>query len=158
MARSLTDPFSSPTGGAAAPASALEAAGVSVRGASARLMLLVALSAGLVVGGLLTAAFAGPGPADVELARLLRAMVLIKGAIAAVAATLIFRRLGSGVGLRPALGYATGLGMTCAALGWLWGLSGLFIGSVLFYAGLILCFAVASRDPSLLGGLARSPR
>jgi hypothetical protein len=105
---------------------------------------------GAATGGLLASALAGPPPADAELVRLLRGMVLIKGAIALAAAALLFRRLGRPVTPRPALGYAAGLGLTLGSLGWLWGLSGLLAGSIAFYAGLAIAAFSASRDPLLV--------
>jgi hypothetical protein len=116
-------------------------------------MPVTAAAAGIAAGGLLALAFAGPLPADAELVRLLRGMVLIKGAIALAAAAVILRRMRRPVTLPPALGYAAGVGLTFASLGWLWGLSGLLVGSLVFYAGLAITVLSATRDPLLAARL-----
>jgi hypothetical protein len=105
--------------------------------------------AGLTAGGLLALALGGPLPEDAELTRLLRGMVLIKGAIALAGSALVFTRMRRPV-TRPALaGYAAGFALTFASLGWLWGLSGLLTGSLVFYAGLAMVIFSAARDPLL---------
>lgn len=150
MARPLTDSLTALVANPAArPATADEARGA-LTGIGARLMLIAAALAGLAAGGLLALALAGPLPSDVELVRLLRGMVLIKGAIALAAATVLFRRLGRPVTLSPALGYAAGIGLTFASLAWLWGLSGLLVGSLAFYAGLTVAVLSTTRDPLLV--------
>jgi hypothetical protein len=116
------------------------------------LVLVAAMVAGVALGTLLTSASAAPFPAEAELVRLLRGMVLIKGAIALAASALIFRRLGRPAPLRSVLFYAAGIGLTCASLGWLWGLSGLLAGSMAFYAGLAIAVFGAGRDPLLIRG------
>jgi hypothetical protein len=123
--------------------------------AVARVLVVAALAAGLGAGALATATLAGATPADAELTRLLHGMVLIKGVIALAAAVLVFRRLGAPVDGRVLAGYAGGLALTSAALGWLWGLTAMLAGSALFYVGLIAASAAASRDPLLLPGLRR---
>jgi hypothetical protein len=123
---------------------------------AARALLATALAVGLATGALAAATLAGPPPADAELTRLLHGMVLIKGVIALAATGLIFRRLSTAVDARVLAGYAGGLGLTFAALGWLWGLTTMLVGSVLFYGGLLAAGVAASRDPRLLAGLRRS--
>jgi hypothetical protein len=93
---------------------------------------------------------AGVEPA---LANLLHAMVGVKALIFSGALALVLWRLRGPVGIRALAGYATGLGMSAAALVWLWGLSGLLAGSAAFYGGLILVYLSASRDPLLGQGL-----
>ncbi|WP_295883406.1 hypothetical protein [uncultured Thiohalocapsa sp.] len=117
------------------------------------------LSAIMVGGGLGLAAAATLQPAagvEPDLANLLHAMVGIKALIFAGAAALVLLRLRGPVRAASIAGYAAGLGMSAAALFWLWGLSGLFLGSALFYGGLILTYLTASRDPLLVAGLKRS--
>jgi uncharacterized membrane protein YjjP (DUF1212 family) len=53
---------------------------------------------------------------------------------------------------RALLGYAAGLGLSAGALAWLWGLSGLLVGSIAFYGGLIVTLKTASRDRLLVAG------
>jgi hypothetical protein len=117
------------------------------------------LSAIMLGGGLGLAAAATLQPAagvEPELANLLHAMVGIKALIFTGAAALILLRLRGPVRAAAIAGYAAGLGMCAAALFWLWGLSGLLLGSALFYGGLILTYLTASRDPLLMAGLKRS--
>jgi hypothetical protein len=117
------------------------------------------LSAIMVGGGLGLAAAATLQPAagvEPDLANLLHAMVGIKALIFAGAAALVLLRLRGPVRAVSIAGYAAGLGMSAVALFWLWGLSGLFLGSALFYGGLILTYLTASRDRLLVAGLKRS--
>jgi hypothetical protein len=81
-------------------------------------------------------------------------MVGIKATIFAAAVALVLLRLRGAVAGRPLMGYAGGLGLSAAALVWLWGLSGLPLGSALFYGGLIVVYLTASKDP-LLGAALR---
>lgn len=126
-----------------------------IRPAVARVLLVSALAAGLGAGALAAAVLAGPAPGEAELTRLLRGMVMIKGLIALAAVALVLRRLGGAVSGRALAGYAGGLALTFAALGWLWGLSAMLVGSILFYGGLGIAGAAAARDPLLLPGLRR---
>jgi hypothetical protein len=150
MARSLIDSFSALVADTATKPVGTERHAAVLGGITPRLMLGLAMLVGAAAGGLLVPALAGPLPADAELVRLLRGMVLIKGAIALTASALLFRRLGRPVTPRPALGYAAGVGLTFGSLGWLWGLSGLLMGSIAFYAGLAIAVFSASRDPLLM--------
>ncbi len=65
-------------------------------------------------------------------------------------------RLRGPVSLGSIGGYCTGLGMSAAALVWLWGLSGLLLGSALFYGGLVATYLTASKDQGLADGLRRA--
>lgn len=125
---------------------------VEVAGAIWRRRLILALlvatagAAGLALSHLL----APPPRAEPELVRLLRAMVLIKGLFALGAAALLWWRLGRPIGPALAARYGTAVGLCAAALGWLWGLHLLLLGSLAFYGGLAGLLLAARRDPLLL--------
>lgn len=150
MARLLTDQLSTATGLTPADPNLLPAA-------ASRTRLLGGIAVGALVGVLLTALLAGPVAMEPGLVRLLHGMVLVKGLLLAGATALVLRRLRGPVGASVLRGYAAGLGMSAGALAWLWGLSLLLFGSLLFYGGLIWTFITASRDPLLINGL-RTPR
>jgi hypothetical protein len=127
--------------------------------ALARPILLAALAVGAALGlvAVLGASlvFGAPIARAPELVRLLHLMVGIKALIFSVAAVLVFRRLARPVQGRALLGYATGLGLSAGALGWLWSLTALLPGALLFYGGLLTTYLTASRDPGLFAGLRR---
>jgi hypothetical protein len=146
MARLLSDQLSAASGLAQPDASLLPSA-------ASRGLLLGAVALGAVAGLLITLLLARPVAIEPGLLRLLHGMVAIKGLILAAAAALVLRRLRGPVHGRRLLGYAAGLGLSAGALVWLWSLSALLPGSILFYGGLIIAFLSASRDPLLLQGL-----
>ena len=113
-----------------------------------RLWLLTALASGLLVGLALTLPFPAR-PLEPDLARLLHGMVLIKGLIGLAVAGLVWWRLGRPVADGLAAGYAGAVAISAAALGWLWGLHLIALGSIAFYAGLAALVLVARRDPLL---------
>lgn len=119
----------------------------------ARGVLIAGLVGGAALGLSLTVALAGPLAVEAELARLLRFMVGVKALILLGAAALVLMRLRGPVTRRALLGYAGSLSLSAGALGWLWGLSSLALGSLLFYGGMVLAFRVASADPLLMQGL-----
>jgi NAD/NADP transhydrogenase beta subunit len=122
--------------------------------AAAMLAAAVVLGAGVGVAAVL--ALAAPVGREPALVNLLHAMVGIKALIFAAAATLVALRLRGPVSLGSIGGYCTGLGMSAAALVWLWGLSGLLLGSALFYGGLVATYLTASKDQGLADGLRRA--
>ncbi len=113
----------------------------------------IALSLGL--GALAAWAVQAPASVQPSLASLLQLMVAIKALIFAGAGALVLLRLRGPVAGGALGGYCLGLGMSAAALAWLWGLSGMLAGSALFYGGLVLTYLTASRDPLLAAGLQR---
>jgi hypothetical protein len=135
-----------------------------VQRAQSRLLQGVTLCSAAVATGAglgLLAALALQGPATVEpaLANLLHAMVAIKAMVFTAAAALVLYRLRGPVGDGSLIGYCGGLAASAAALVWLWGLSGLLLGSALFYGGLIVTYLTATKDPLLADAMtpARSP-
>lgn len=145
MARLLADQLS-------VPAAALQTDSSLLHAVAARSRLLAAIAIGASSGVLITLALAGPVAIEPGLMRLLHGMVAIKGLIFALATALVLRRLRGPVAARTLAGYAAGLGLSAGALAWLWGLSGLLLGSIAFYGGLILVLKTASRDRWLLAG------
>lgn len=145
MARLLADQLSVAAGTLQTEPSLMTAA-------ASRTRLLGGVALGGFAGVLVTLWLAGPMAMEASLVRLLHGMVMIKGLIFAAAVALVLRRLAGPVHARLLLGYTVGLGLSAAALAWLWGLSGLLLGSFGFYAGLILSLKTASRDPLLIAG------
>lgn len=119
----------------------------------ARTILLSMLSLAAAMGILAVIVAATPPAREPELARLLHMIIGIKALIFMIAAALVFRRLGRPVQLPLLLKYGAGLGLSASALVWLWSLTDLLLVSILFYAGLLVTYLTASRDPWLLQGL-----
>ena len=119
---------------------------------AARAWLLAGVGVGAALGVVVTVALAEQNLRDPGLTRLLHFMVGVKALIFAAVSALVFRRLAGAVGPRVLAGYGASLGVSAAALAWLWSLSAVFPGSVLFYSGLGACFVIASHDPLLLDG------
>jgi hypothetical protein len=145
MARLFADQLSVAAGALQTDASLLPAV-------ASRSRLLGAIAVGGFLGVLITLSLAGPVAMEPGLIRLLHGMVAIKGLIFTAAAALVLRRLRGPVNARVLLGYAAGLGLSAGALAWLWGLSGLLVGSIAFYGGLIVTLKTASRDRLLVAG------
>ncbi|TVQ92592.1 MAG: hypothetical protein EA400_03560 [Chromatiaceae bacterium] len=112
----------------------------------ARALLLGGVLAGAAVGVLAMLMLAEPPRQAPDLARLLRAMVLIKGVILGGALTLVAWRLQHRCPVSILAGYTTALAVAGSGLGWLWGLSLLGLGSALFWGGLLGAWLVAGRD------------
>ena len=149
MARHSPESFSTATENRLAPAPGQ----VPAAAAAARVGLAAGLVAGLLLGVLAMAAFAGPVRQAPDLAMLIHGMVLIKGLILAAAAAGVLWRLGRPTPAPLVLGYTGSLAVSAAALGWLWGLSWIPLGSALFYGGLIAAFVVAHNDRGFFDGV-----
>lgn len=121
---------------------------------AARAVAVISVFGGLGLGTLLMLALAGPAPErlrqDLELAGLVRSMVMVKGLIMLAALSLVTWRLGRPIARPPLLGYTVSLGISAAALAWMWSLNAIPIAALFFYGGLIGCFVTASRDQLLL--------
>ena len=148
MARLLADQLSVAAG-------ALETDPSLLHAVASRSRLLSAIAVGGLGGVLITLSLAGPVAMEPGLMRLLHGMVAIKGLIFTAAAALVLRRLRGPVTARTLSGYAVGLGLSAGALAWLWGLSGLLLGSIAFYGGVILTLKTASRDRLLIAGFSQ---
>jgi hypothetical protein len=151
MARRTLDELS-----VAAPATPAADAAAAVLGARLYLPVPIVLGAGLGLLAVLT--LAQPGTVEPSHASLVRLMVSVKGLLFAAAVALVAWRLGRPVRPRELAGYGLGLGLCAGALVWLWGLSALLIGSILFYGGLGLCYLTGSSDPWLLRERCGTPR
>lgn len=155
MARLLTDQFH--TGVPAdrpAIAPAASPAPMPVNGAAiaARAALLAAILVGLAVGTLLALAMADPLQPPPDQAAVLRGMVAIKGLILGVVASLLWWRLGRPIRSLTLLGYGAAAALSAGALGWLWGLSWVPLGSLLFWLGLGAVLFVTHHDQRLFDG------
>lgn len=157
MARQLSDDRATPAPPVVAEQPRPEPQGRPVALESAFPMgaLSAALAAGLGCGALAAWALQPPASVEPSLATLLHGMVGIKALIFLGALALVLLRLRGAVAARALAGYCVGIGMSAAALVWLWGLSGLLVGSALFYGGLVVTYVTASRDPLVLAGLQR---
>jgi hypothetical protein len=117
---------------------------------AARAAVVAGVLTGLAVGTLLMMTIAGPAPErlqqDAELAGLVRSMVLVKGLILLAALSLVTWRLSRPVARLQLFGYLFSLGVSGAAIAWMWSLNSIPVAAVFFYSGLIGCFYTASRD------------
>jgi hypothetical protein len=108
--------------------------------------LMLAIVAGALMGLALT--LVAPGtPRDPELARLLRGMVLIKGLIGLAIAGLVWWRMGRPLSESLAVRYGTSIAVAFGAVGWLWGLNLVPLGSLVFYTGLAGIALTGRADP-----------
>ncbi len=101
----------------------------------------------------ITAPFSAAAEMEPELLRLLRTMVLIKGAMGSAIVGLIFWRLGRPVSPASASGYTLAAMLLSVSLVWLWSLSNLLLASMLFYGSVIGIFFVARADETLFSSL-----
>jgi hypothetical protein len=155
MARPGPDAFSAATGIAPAhhPTALPSPAGIAYRATVARGVLVVGVTLAAAIGLLLMLALAGPVQQAPELVQLLRGMVFIKGMMLAVGIAAAWWRLGRPTPRSFVIGYSACLGLSAAALAWLWGLALLPLGSAWFYGGLIAAFIVAKRDKQFFDGV-----
>lgn len=117
-----------------------------------RAIVLIAVLLAAVVGWAAAVGLSQSVVRPEGLTRVLRGMVLIKGGMLVGAVTLVFRRLGREVARRPRAGYTVGMAVTGFAMGVLWSLSFIGLGSGLFYTGLVVSFWAVSWDREMLGG------
>jgi hypothetical protein len=122
-----------------------------------RTALVLAISVTAAAAALITAPFSAAAQMDPDLVRLLRAMVGVKGIIALAAASLVFWRLGYAIPRAVALGYGAAIGVSVAALVWLWGLASIPAGAFFFYGGLVCLLLVARIDSRLWAVRGRRP-
>jgi hypothetical protein len=111
-----------------------------------RALILVPALIGAAVLLLVLEVFASPG-VDPDRLWLLHAMVLVKGLVWLAAARLIYWRLGEPVSRPLALGYSACLGVSAAALAWLWAIYFFALGAAVFWGGLFGILLVARHDP-----------
>jgi hypothetical protein len=155
MARQLSDDQATPALPAVADQSKPQRPQAALDSARAYSALAVALATGFGLGAVAALALQAPTSPEASLANLLHGIVGIKALIFAGALALVALRLRGPVHGGALAGYCLGLGMSAAALAWLWGLSGLLVGSALFYGGLVVAYQAASRDPLLVFGFKR---
>ena len=120
-----------------------------MRPASMRTLLLAGCLASAAAAGWL----ADPAPvlqADTELARLLRGMALIKGALMLAAVGVLLWRFGRPTTPRTAGAYLAGAWMLCGASLLIWQLSAIPFAALLFHAGVLLLLVAAWRDRSAI--------
>ena len=119
-----------------------------------RAILLAAAVLSVIAGWIVAVALSTPVPRPDGLTRVLRGMVSIKGAIFAGAVGLAFWRMGRAINLRPTVGYIAAMALSGFAVGVLWSLSFLGVGSGLFWFGLLVALWGVSRDREMLQGWA----
>ena len=140
------------TGGSALPT---QPASRTVRGpaspvASRLVLLLVVGVAG--VAGFATAAAQGAQAsayADPDLARLLRAMAVLKALIASAAVSAVLWRLRTPVTLPRLAAYALAGAAMAAGPGLIWRMTHLGAGALLLHGGLLACALLLWRDPEV---------
>jgi len=88
-----------------------------------------------------------------ELVLLLSTMVLIKGGVATAVIAFVFWRLGRPIDPAVALGYLVGALPLTASIVWLWSLSQIPLGSLMFYTSLAGLVFVAHIDRTLFDAL-----
>jgi hypothetical protein len=131
-------------------ATLVESAGPGL-GRRVRALLLLAVCGGLGIAAMLL--LADPGATEPGLARVMHLMLAIKSLMLAAATVLVLWRLGSPVTAAASWTYSLGLGISAAGLAWLWGLTTILIGVVLFYGGLLMVLLTATRDRQLFAAL-----
>jgi hypothetical protein len=115
---------------------------------------LAALLRGVLVAGsvgvvLLIVAVAQPAAhllADTELARLLRGMALIKGALSVAALAVLLWRFGHRTSPGLTMSYLVGAWLVCGASAAIWQLASVPLAAVLFHAGELTLLVAAWRD------------
>ena len=112
-----------------------------------RAALAVAVAAAVAAAHFLAdgAALAQAVAADPELARLLRAMALIKGAMAVAAVWLADRLLRERLGAGLAAGLVLAVAAMAAAPVLMWHVASVGAGAVLFHAGMVLLLVLGWR-------------
>lgn len=108
--------------------------------------LVLAIVAGTLMGLALTQV-APEIQREPELTRLLHGMVLIKGSIGLAIAGLVWWRIGRPLAESLAVRYGASMAITFGAVGWLWGLNLVALGSLVFYAGLAGTALAGRADP-----------
>jgi uncharacterized integral membrane protein len=108
--------------------------------------LVLAIAVGTLLGLALTLV-APDSQREPELTRLLHGMVLIKGLIGLAIVALVWWRMSRPLPGALAIRYSAALAVSFAAAGWLWGLTLVPLGSLVFYAGLGAVALAARRDP-----------
>ncbi len=116
-----------------------------------RVLLALGIGAGLGLAAMLL--LAAPTGMDPGMVRVMHFMLLVKGLILSAATLLVLWRLGSPTGGPTALAYSLGLGVSASGLAWLWGLTMILVGVVLFYGGLLTVLWAATRDRQLFAAL-----
>jgi hypothetical protein len=112
------------------------------------LVIVAAVAAGLLVTGPGAVARATDA-AGADLTRLLRAMAVLKSAMAAGAAAAVLWRLGAAVSW-PWLGaYAAGCAAMAAGPGLIWGMAHVGLGAALLHGGLFVTCLLLWRDPAV---------
>jgi len=120
--------------------------------ASPRQMLWIAVVSAVAIGW--TASRGGfSAVADADLARLLRAMVVIKAVLAAGALWLVDWRLKAPAPAAVALAYGTATVLIAASPAVMWHLAHLIVGAALFHAGVGVLLLAGWRD----GRVSRRP-
>ncbi|WP_428394952.1 hypothetical protein [Lichenicoccus sp.] len=126
--------------------------GATLPPAATRALLLLAVAAGLAAGTI--AAISAPATVDADMAHLLRAMALLKAAIAVVVTGAVLWRFGAPVGPIRLAGYALACAAMAAGPGLIWGMVHLGAGALLLHGGLLAAIVLFWRDPEIAARLA----
>lgn len=112
------------------------------------LVILAAVAAGLLATGADTASQAVAQAGD-DLTRLLRAMAVLKAAMAVGAAAAVLWRLGAAVTPAGLAAYAAACGAMAAGPGVIWDMAHVGLGAALLHGGLLATGLLLWRDPAL---------
>lgn len=124
--------------------------------AMARALFVLLILAAATVGVLSTdagTAHAAAAAAGADLTRLLRLMMLVKGALVAAAVGATLWRLGSPASPVRFAAYALAGGTMVAGPGLIWGMAHVGLGALLMHAGLAATIVLLWRDPAVSGAM-----
>jgi hypothetical protein len=137
---------------AAAPAPAPARSFASAAPVPARALLALVVVAAVAAGLLATepaAAARAVDAAGADLTRLLRAMAVLKAAMAAGAAAAVLWRLGTAVSWPWLAGYAAACAAMAAGPGLIWDMAHVGLGAALLHGGLLATGLLLWRDPAV---------
>jgi len=117
------------------------------------LMVIAVAVAASAVAAAAPASSVAVAHAGAELTRLLRFMAVLKAAIAATAAAVLFWRLGAAITLPWFTAYAAACAAMAAGPGVIWAMVHVGLGAVLLHGGLLAVILLLWRDPGTAGRL-----
>jgi hypothetical protein len=127
-----------PGAGEGAPAAAIS-------GASAWRLLLIS-ACGIAAAGVLASGADNGAAADPDLSALLRGMAIIKAAIVAAGAGIVWWRLGASISSTFALAYIGCVTAASAGAAMVWTMSHMGVATLLFHGALIAFLVIGLRD------------
>ena len=117
------------------------------------LVITAVLAVGMVVNDSVASSRAVVHAGD-ELTRLLRAMAVLKAAMAAIVAAAVLWRLGTGISAAWLAAYALACAAIAAGPALIWSMAHVGVGALLSHAGLLAALLLLWRDPVVAKRLA----